>query len=33
MDKCKTVPIYGREDVNWDKEDNLALVEFEIIAP
>ena len=33
MDKCKTVPIYGRVDVTWDNEGNLALVELEIIEP
>jgi glutathione synthase/RimK-type ligase-like ATP-grasp enzyme len=33
MDKCKTVPVYGRVDVTWDNEDHLALVELEIIEP
>ena len=33
MAKCKTVPVYGRVDVTWDNDDNLALVELEIIEP
>jgi glutathione synthase/RimK-type ligase-like ATP-grasp enzyme len=33
MEKCKTVPVYGRVDVTWDNNDNLALVELEIIEP
>lgn len=33
MSKCKTVPVYGRVDVTWDNEGNLALVELEIIEP
>jgi glutathione synthase/RimK-type ligase-like ATP-grasp enzyme len=33
MAQCKTVPVYGRVDVSWDNEDNLALVELEIIEP
>ena len=33
MAKCKTMPVYGRVDVTWDNDDNLALVELEIIEP
>ncbi|MDB4533373.1 hypothetical protein N9242_00770 [Vicingaceae bacterium] len=33
MAKCKTVPVYGRVDVTWDNDNNLALVELEIIEP
>ncbi len=33
MAKCKTVPVYGRVDVTWDNDGNLALVELEIIEP
>ena len=33
VSKCKIVPIYGRVDVAWDNEGNLALVELEIIEP
>ncbi len=33
MAKCKSVPVYGRVDVTWDNDDNLALVELEIIEP
>ena len=33
MAKCNTVPIYGRVDVTWDNDDNLALVELEVIEP
>ena len=33
MAQCKTVPVYGRVDVTWDNNDNLALVELEIIEP
>jgi len=33
MAKCKTVPVYGRVDVAWDNNNELALVELEIIEP
>ena len=33
MAQCKTVPVYGRVDVTWDNDGNLALVELEIIEP
>jgi len=33
MAKCKTVPIYGRVDLTWDNDNQLALVELEIIEP
>ncbi len=33
MSKCKTIPVYGRVDVTWDNNDELALVELEIIEP
>jgi hypothetical protein len=33
MAKCKTVPVYGRVDVTWDNDNQLALVELEIIEP
>ena len=33
MAKCKTVPVYGRVDVTWDNDGDLALVELEIIEP
>jgi glutathione synthase/RimK-type ligase-like ATP-grasp enzyme len=33
MVKCKTVPVYGRVDVAWDNDGELALVELEIIEP
>lgn len=33
MEKCKTVPVYGRVDATWDNENALALVELEIIEP
>lgn len=33
MAKCKTVSVYGRVDVTWDNDDQLALVELEIIEP
>jgi glutathione synthase/RimK-type ligase-like ATP-grasp enzyme len=33
MDKCKTMPVYGRVDVAWDNDGELALVELELIEP
>jgi glutathione synthase/RimK-type ligase-like ATP-grasp enzyme len=33
MAKCKTIPVYGRVDVAWDNNNELALVELEIIEP
>jgi len=33
MAKCKTMPVYGRVDVAWDNDGELALVELEIIEP
>jgi glutathione synthase/RimK-type ligase-like ATP-grasp enzyme len=33
MAKCKTVPVYGRVDVTWDNDNNLAIVELELIEP
>ncbi|MFT7157894.1 MAG: glutathione synthase/RimK-type ligase-like ATP-grasp enzyme, partial [Parvicella sp.] len=33
MTKCQSMPVYGRVDVAWDNDGELALVELELIEP